>query len=83
MNDRLPAFDLRNSFTGRDIYQFVGRTSRTASEAFKDAQYACPITKYKDDYHIALERFVGSFFHLSLSAMFGGILVGIVYWITR
>ena len=80
------ALDLRNndSFMGiKDIYHAVGRTSRTASEAFKDAQYACAITKFNDDIRMALNYFSHVFFNLSLSAFLGGMLVGILFWLTR
>lgn len=80
------AVDLQNndSFINiKDIYHSAGRTHRTASEAFKDAQYACAITKFDDELKVALNYFSHVFFNLSFSAFLGGAFAGMVYWLTR
>ena len=80
------AVDLQNndSFNGiKDIYHSAGRTHRTASEAFKDAQYACAITKFDDDIRASLNYLSHVVFNLSISAFLGGMLVGILFWLTR
>ena len=44
-------------YLGDDPAQFVwsNRTHRSASEAFRDAEYACAITKFKNDWQLSLE----------------------------
>ena len=45
-----------NSFESTaDIYHSVGRTHRTASEAFKDADYATPIWRCETDFDRTVE----------------------------
>jgi hypothetical protein len=54
------AFDLRNpmSYEGiKDIYHAVGRTSRSSSEAFKDADYASAFWICESDF-VATMRFL-------------------------
>jgi hypothetical protein len=56
----LEGLDLQNpkSFHGiTDIHHYVGRTSRSASEAFKDAQYAYGLEKHSSDLRHALNWF--------------------------
>jgi len=80
------AVDLQNndSFNGiKDIYHSAGRTHRTASEAFKDAQYACAITKFDDDLKVTFNYFSHVVFNLSTSAFLGGMFVGALFWLTR
>jgi hypothetical protein len=58
IGEPLMGIDLKdnNSFESiNDIYHSVGRTSRTASEAFKDADYAQAIWKYRTDTQQAIE----------------------------
>jgi hypothetical protein len=80
------AVDLQNndSYIGiKDIYHTAGRTSRNASEAFKDAQYACAITKFNDEFRTSLNYFSHIIFNLSISAFLGGMLVAALFWVTR
>ena len=49
-----------------DIYHQVGRTSRSVSEAFKDAEYACAITKFNDNIGVSLNYLSHVVFNLSL-----------------
>lgn len=79
-------FDLKNSdsYTGiKDIYHAVGRTSRSASEAFKDADYATPIWKCSSDFDRTVffikETAVGFF---GVSAVVGGVIF-LAMWIFR
>jgi hypothetical protein len=80
------AVDLQNndSFNGiKDIYHSAGRTHRTASEAFKDAEYACAITKFDDDLQATFKWLSGVAINISGSAFLGGVFVGLIYWLTR
>lgn len=79
-------FDLKDndSYAGvKDIYHAVGRTSRTASEAFKDADYATPIWRCSTDFDRGVffikEAFVG-FCGVAL-AICG--VVSLVMWISK
>jgi hypothetical protein len=82
----LVGFDLQqfDSYAGvKDIYHAVGRTSRTASEAFKDADYASPIWRCSTDFDRGL--------HFLKEATLGfaqvGLLVGgtifLILWVIR
>ena len=56
------ALDLRNplSYEGiKDIYHAVGRTSRSASEAFKDADYASAFWKCETDFTASMRFLKG------------------------
>jgi hypothetical protein len=59
------ALDLRNprGFEGiTDLRHAVGRTSRTASEAFKDADYAQALWKCESDFWYGI-RFIRQMLH--------------------
>ena len=82
----LEGLDLQNpkSFHGiTDIHHYVGRTSRSASEAFKDAQYAYGLEKHSTDLRHALNWFSDliAFFFWAGFAISLPIIV--VYWLTR
>jgi hypothetical protein len=49
--------DMRIYRSVADPHHVAGRTSRSMSEAFKDADYACAIEKHKPDYLHAFEWF--------------------------
>ena len=66
-----------------DLHQIVGRTSRSASEAFRDAEYAYAIHKFDDDWARMVRRFYKTTTDLVMSAFLGGMAVGLIYWITR
>lgn len=66
-----------------DLYQMVGRTSRSASEAFRDAEYAYAIHKFDDDWAWVVRRFYKTTTDFVMSAFLGGMAVGFIYWITR
>jgi hypothetical protein len=58
IGESLMGIDLKdnNSFESTDdIYHSVGRTYRTASEAFKDADYATPIWRCETDFDRTVE----------------------------
>lgn len=41
----------------KDLHHAVGRTHRSASEAFRDADYAIAVERHKSDWVMALEWF--------------------------
>lgn len=82
----LEGLDLHSpkSFCGiTDVRHFVGRTSRSASEAFRDAQYACAIEKHTSDLRHAMNWFAElfAFFFWAVCALV--FPVAIAYWIMR
>jgi len=66
-----------------DLHQIVGRTSRSVSEAFRDAEYAYAIHKFDDDWAWMVRRFYKTTTDFVMSAFLGGMAVGFIYWITR
>lgn len=86
MGETMIGFDLKNndSYTNiKDIYHAVGRTSRSASEAFKDADYATPIWRCSSDFdrtmHFLQQMFIGM---IQTGLTLGGIIF-LIYWIFR
>lgn len=82
----LEGLDLRDprSFNGiNDVRHFVGRTSRSASEAFRDAQYACAIEKHTSDLRDAIRWFSDFFMTLFWGSAAIAFPFAIVYWLTR
>lgn len=61
----------------------VGRTSRSASEAFRDAEYAYAIHKFDDDWAWMVRRFYKPAMDFMMSGFLGGMTVGFIYWITK
>ena len=66
-----------------DLHHMVGRTSRSASEAFKDAQYAYAIHKFDDDWAWMVRRFYNPTIDFMVSGFLGGMAIAFIYWITR
>lgn len=52
----LTGIDLKN-YQGIDPFRDVDRTYRSASEAFKDAEYACAIQRHTSDWRHAVRWF--------------------------
>jgi hypothetical protein len=78
IGDTLMGLDLKDNQTfesTNDIYHSVGRTHRSASEAFKDAEYAQAIWKYRTDTQEAIEFLKDMFVGLAIV----GIPFGIIY----
>jgi len=61
----------------------VGKTYRSVSEAFKDAEYACAITKFHGETAMALNYLASIVLSISLSAFLGGMFIGLIFWLTR
>ena len=70
---------------GDDPAQWVwsNRTHRSASEAFKDAEYACAITKFKNDWQLSLEYLSGAIYGFFTIGMMLLIPVLLVMWLTK
>ena len=86
IGETMVGFDLKNndSYTSiKDPYHAVGRTSRSVSEAFKDADYATPIWKCSTDFdravHFLAQVGVGMF----QTGFVLGTLILLAYWVLR
>lgn len=82
----LEGLDLQSSksFHGTtDVRHFVGRTSRSASEAFRDAQYACAIEKHTSDLRHAISWFAELFAFFFWAGCCLVLPIAVVYWLTR
>jgi hypothetical protein len=75
--------DMRTYRGTADPHHVAGRTYRSVSEAFKDANYACAIYKHKSDLREALEWFSDFF----MTLFWGGCAIAfpilIVVWLTK
>jgi hypothetical protein len=86
IGETMIGFDLKNREDHADIQDIqhaVGRTSRTASEAFRDADYATPIWKCSTDFdrsiHFIKDALVG---FCGVGAVIGGVIF-LIMWITK
>lgn len=82
----LEGLDLRNpkSFHGiTDIHHYVGRTSRSVSEAFRDANYACAVEKHTSDLRHAMNWFSEFFMTLFWGAAALTFPIALIYWLTK
>jgi len=59
------------------------KTHRTSSEAFRDAEYACSITKFKNDWQLSLEFLGSALFGMFSTGMVLLIPVLLVMWLTK
>jgi hypothetical protein len=67
----------------KDIYHAVGRTSRSASEAFKDADYASAFWKCETDFTAAMRFLKGMMEGMFTVFMMLFIPVLILIWLFR
>lgn len=82
----LEGLDLRNpkSFHNiTDARHFVGRTSRSVSEAFRDANYACAIEKHTSDFRHAMNWFSEFFMTLFWAGAAITFPIALIYWLTK
>jgi hypothetical protein len=86
IGETMIGFDLKNRDEHadiKDIYHAVGRTSRAASEAFKDADYATPIWKCSTDFdrsmHFIKEALIG---FAQAGLLIGGVIF-LIMWVFR
>ena len=76
---------VKPTYIGDDPAQFIwsNRTHRTASEAFRDADYATPIWKCESDFQQGI-RFLGGMVHgMAVVAMCVAVPVLLVLWVTK
>jgi hypothetical protein len=75
--------DMRIYRSAADPHHVAGRTSRSVSEAFKDADYACAIEKHKPDYLHALEWFSELFMFFLLVGLAISLPTVLTLWLFR
>lgn len=66
-----------------DPHHVAGRTSRSVSEAFKDANYACAIYRHKSDIRHTLEFFSEFFMTLFMGGCAIALPIFLVLWLTK
>ena len=81
--EKLEGIDMRTYRGTADPRHVAGRTSRSVSEAFKDATYACAIEKHKSDIRHFLE-WLSNFF---MTLFWGGCAIAlpilVVLWLFK
>jgi len=80
------ALDLRsnNNFDGiGDVRHYVGRTSRSASEAFKDADYATGLWKCESDFMYGIKFMRGMLEGMTVVIGITIVPVLLVLWVTK
>lgn len=75
--------DMRTYRGTADPHHVAGRTSRSVSEAFKDATYACAIERHKSDVRHALEFFSQFFMTLFMGGCAIALPIFLVLWLTK
>lgn len=78
----LTGIDLKN-YQGIDPFRDVDRTYRSASEAFKDAEYACAIQRHTSDWRHAVRWFSDFFVALFMGGCAIALPVLCVLWLTK
>ena len=75
--------DMKTYRGAEDPHHVVGRTSRSVSEAFRDASYACAIERHRGEWYEAV-RWFGEFF---MTLLMGGCAIAlpvfVVLWLTK
>lgn len=81
--EKLEGVDMRTYRGTADPHHVAGRTSRSVSEAFKDANYACAIEKHKSD----LRHFLEFFSDFFMTLFWGGFAIALpilfVLWLFK
>ena len=75
--------DMRTYRGTADPHHVAGRTSRSVSEAFKDANYACAIYRHKSDIRHAFEFFSDFFTTLFMGGCAIALPIFLVLWLTK
>lgn len=79
----LEGIDMRTYRGTADPHHVAGRTSRSVSEAFKDANYACAIYRHKSDIRHTLEFFSEFFMTLFMGGCAIALPIFLVLWLTK
>jgi len=76
---------IKPTYVGEDPAQFIwsNRTHRTASEAFRDADYATPIWRCESDFQQGLRFVVGMAQGMGIVMAVLLIPVLVVMWVTK
>ena len=82
---RKPKKVVKAQYLGDDPAKFIwsNRTHRTASEAFRDANYATPIWRCESDFQQAVRFIVGMGQGMLIVAMCLLVPVLLVLWVTK
>jgi hypothetical protein len=67
--EKVEGIDMRTYRGVEDPRHVAGRTSRSVSEAFKDATYACAIERHRGDWYEAVRWFQDFFMTLFLGGL--------------
>lgn len=81
--DTVEGIDMRTYRGTADPRHVAGRTSRSVSEAFKDASYACAIERHRSDWHEAIRWFNDFFMTLFMGGCAIALPVFVVLWLTK
>ena len=79
----LEGIDMRTYRGTADPHHVAGRTSRSVSEAFKDATYACAVERHKSDIRHALDFFSQFFMTLFMGGCAIALPIFLVLWLTK
>lgn len=63
------------------VYKNTGTTPRTMGEAYKNADYATPIYRMRNEWDDAKDFFVGAFLVLTVFALGVSIALGVLSWL--
>ena len=75
--------DMRTYRGTENPYHVAGRTSRSVSEAFRDATYACAIQRHKSDIRQTLEFFSEFFSTLFMGGCAIALPILLILWLTK
>lgn len=75
--------DMRTYRGTADPHHVAGRTSRSVSEAFKDASYACSIERHRSDWTEAVRWLSDLFTTLFMGGCAIALPIFLVLWLTK
>jgi hypothetical protein len=81
--EKVEGVDMRTYRGTADPRHVAGRTSRSVSEAFKDATYACAIERHRGDWYEAVRWFQDFFMTLFVGGCAIALPVLFVLWLTK
>ena len=65
----------------KQVHKNVGMTPRTLNQAYKNADYATPIWRCRNEWDDAKEFFIGAFLVLTIFALGVGVALGVLSWL--
>ena len=75
--------DMRIYRSAADPHHVAGRTSRSVSEAFRDADYACAVERHRPDYLRAIEWFSDLFMFFLLLGITTSLPIVVFMWLSK